>query len=86
MVPSSALCRAQEGLHLRKAADTALENVRLVATNAAAAWGKEAVAAECREARQLRARTLAEAGIAARNDLSPNENPDRDRATPRPFS
>lgn len=55
MVPSSALCRAQESLHLRRATDTQLDNVRLVATEAAAAWAKEAVAAERREGRKVQA-------------------------------
>lgn len=39
MVPSSILCRAQESLHRRRAADTLLENVRIVAINAAVALG-----------------------------------------------
>ena len=41
MIPSSTLCRTQEDLHRRRAADTSLENVRLVANNAAAAWAKD---------------------------------------------
>lgn len=82
MVPSSALCRAQEDLHLRKAADTTLENVRRVATNAAAAWAKEAVAAETREARQLRVRAATpESDVESDNEADenwvPDENPDR---------
>lgn len=55
MVPSSTLCRTQESLHLRRAEETQLENVRLIATSAALAWGKEAVTAEWREGRRLRA-------------------------------
>jgi len=92
MVPSAALCRAQESLHRRRAADTSLENVRLVATSAAAAWAKEAASAESREARHLRARTLAEAaneeksGMGARNDLLLSENPDRGLASGSPSS
>ena len=88
MVPSSILCRAQQDLHLRRAADTTLENVRLISTGAAAAWAKEALAAESREARQLRARDVANAGIAAEStdaaceDLSLSENPDRGLAHP----
>jgi hypothetical protein len=82
MVPSSTLCRAQETLHRHRAANTTLENVRLVATSAAAAWAKEATAAESREARQLRAHAAASAHEAlkrapADNDLLPSENPDR---------
>jgi hypothetical protein len=81
MVPSSTLCRAQESLHRRRAADTLLENVRIVATNAAVAWGHEADAAERRERRQEKGLILAEA--AARKtelDLLSSENPDRARA------
>lgn len=82
MVPSSILCRAQESLHRRRAADTLLENVRIVATNAAVAWGHEAVAAERRERRQEKVRLFAETAIAAKADpnvldLLPSENPDR---------
>ncbi|WP_454886664.1 hypothetical protein [Sphingomonas oryzagri] len=88
MIPSSALCRAQENLHYRRAADTTLENVRSVSINAAAAWAKEALAAESREARQLRLQAAANAGCqmdtasAAIDDFSVNENPDRGFANP----
>ena len=88
MIPSSALCRAQEDLHLRRAASTTLENVRLVSTSAATAWAKEAMAAEAREARQLRQMPAAEAspatmaGPVAQDDRSFSENPDRGRAHP----
>jgi hypothetical protein len=58
-----------------------LENVKLVATSAAVAWAKEAVAAELREARQLRVRALtggsAKPDIVTSDDLSLSENPDR---------
>jgi hypothetical protein len=91
MIPSSALCRTQEDLHRRRAADTSLENVRLVANNAAAAWAKEAIAAEHREKRQTRVREFAEAASALKAELEsgdnllPNENPDRGLAnTPQP--
>jgi hypothetical protein len=91
MIPSSVLCRTQEDLHRRRAADTSLENVRLVANNAAAAWAKEAIAAEHREKRQTRVREFAEAasvpkaGLGGSDDLLPNENPDRGLAnTPQP--
>lgn len=83
MVPSSAFCRAQEDLHLRRAADATLDNVRRVATGAAAAWSKEAVAAEQREARQARLKAnaaVAEQAVAAeaerRDAMTANENPD----------
>lgn len=75
MVPSSALCRTQEALHRRRAADTSLANVRLVSNDAAAAWAKEATAAEVREARQLRVRASASDDGAEIPSLS--ENPDR---------
>jgi hypothetical protein len=83
MVPSSALCRSQESLHLRRAANTQLDNVRAVAVDAAAAWGKEAVAAERREGRQAEVRLSTKAAAArkadldASNDLLLSENPDR---------
>lgn len=88
MIPSSILCRTQEDLHRQRAASTTLENVRLLSISAAAAWAKEALAAESREARQLRARDAANAGTAAKSapaaceDLSPSENPDRGFAHP----
>jgi hypothetical protein len=87
MVPSSILCRAQESLNLRKAADTVLDNVRRVATEAAAAWGKEAIAAERREERQVKVRAVADAagtrraGTAAPDEMAVSENPDRGHAT-----
>ena len=59
MYPSSTLCRTQEEFHRERAASTTLENVRTIATSAAAAWGLEAVAAEKREARGLRTRATA---------------------------
>ncbi len=92
MIPSSALCRTQENLHRRRAADTSLENVRLVANNAAAAWAKERIAAEHREKRQTRVRECAEAASARQaelggaDDLLANENPDRGFAAPGPSS
>lgn len=88
MVPSSALCRAQEELHRRRAAGTTLENVRLVSTSAATAWAKEALAAESREARQIRGETAAPADGKANaapgvdDCLSGSENPDRGLANP----
>ena len=59
MYPSSTLCRTQEEFHRERAASTTLENVRAIATSAAAAWGQEAVAAEKREARGARTRATA---------------------------
>lgn len=83
MFPSAALCRAQEAFHRDRAAVAALDNVRLIAANAAIAWGQEAVNAEGREARNVRTRAIA--GIAAlqkresraERDRLFSENPDR---------
>jgi hypothetical protein len=82
MVPSSTLCRAQENLHRRRAADASLENVRIVATNAAVAWAREADAAERRERRQEKVRLFAVRATAGEAELDTldlllSENPDR---------
>jgi hypothetical protein len=83
MYPSSTLCRTQEEFHRERAASTTLENVRTIATGAAAAWGMEAVAAEKREARGAKTRALAEviaaekAEAAAAREQGFSENPDR---------
>lgn len=82
MIPSSTLCRAQEDLHRNRAANATLENVRSISIHAAAAWAKEAVAAESREARHLRVRAAADADIkasatVAHDDMPFSENPDR---------
>ena len=67
MRPTATLCHAQAA-HQRNLADAAqLDNVRSVALTAAAAWDKEAVLAEKREAR-------ADAGILA--DLSDGADDD----------
>ncbi len=58
MQPTSTICRAQESLHLAKAADAFLPNVRDIAIQAAQAWAKEAAAAEQREERQSKARAM----------------------------
>lgn len=68
MQPSSTFCRTQEALQHGRAADATLDNIRCVATAAAAAWGKEAIAAERREERLERTRAEARAS---------SENPDR---------
>ena len=60
MQPSSTLCRAQEAFHRDRAEATSLENVRAIATSAAAAWAMEAMQAERREARGIRTRAVAE--------------------------
>lgn len=85
MQPSSVLCRAQEAHHRALARAASLDNVRRVASAAAAAWAKEGLAADLREDRKLRARALAEATTppieppsAGARALS--ENPDRGHA------
>lgn len=82
MVPSSILCRTQENLHRRRAAEALLENVRIVATNAAVAWAREADAAERRERRQEKVRLFGIRAAAAEAELDAldlllSENPDR---------
>ena len=79
---SSALCRAQEAHHRDRADGAALENVRIIAAGAAAAWGLEALSAERREQRALRVRAVANAAADQRRALeaherSFSENPDR---------
>ena len=88
MYPSSTLCRAQEAFHRDRASGALLENVRIIAGNAAAAWELEARSAEKREARHLRTRVTAEL-IAARKQQAGDErsrlfseNPDRGFESP----
>lgn len=83
MYPSASLCRTQEAFHRDRAAAAGLANVRAIATNAALAWGEEALLAERREARHERTKRVAgmialekrETGEARDRLLS--ENPDR---------
>ena len=83
MYPSSTLCRTQEAFHRDRAEAATLENVRLIASNAAAAWGQEAAAAEKREARGVRTRAVAELLAAEKlqaaqeRERAFSENPDR---------
>ncbi|MET0250311.1 MAG: hypothetical protein ABW164_11360 [Sphingobium sp.] len=51
MANSAALCRSQEELHRRIAAESDLQNVRRIALAAARAWEVQALEAEGREAR-----------------------------------
>lgn len=57
---TSEQCREQEAIQAKRAKDEPLENVRIIAVRAAIAWGREAVAAERREARRLRTSVIAE--------------------------
>lgn len=59
MYPSASLCREQESLQRDRAASSSLQNVRIVAERAASAWCIEALAAEKREARHERTRSIA---------------------------
>jgi hypothetical protein len=72
--PSSILCRAQEALQRARAAASTLNSVRIQAEAAAAAWAKEAVAAEHRERRKLRVIATRDAELESRGF---SENPDR---------
>jgi hypothetical protein len=82
MQPTSTFCRAQEARQHALAIGTGLVNARDIATIAAAAWAKEAMAAEKREERMMRRDA---AGHAAMLRLEPmpheeyafSENPDR---------
>ena len=80
---SSTLCREQEAVQRQRAATALLENVRLVAERAAAAWRVEAEAAEHREKRQ--ARLAGALGVEQTQDQRnawSSENPDRGLAQP----
>jgi hypothetical protein len=74
---TSAFCRAQQDDHLKRAAAASLENVRVIATKAAAAWGREAELAEIREAKRERENALPAAASADEeaDDLTFSENP-----------
>lgn len=80
---SSTLCRAQEAVHRDRAANAPLENVRIIAGKAAIAWGLEAIAADHREARHARTRSIANLVAVQKHRSSVedeamfNENPDR---------
>lgn len=83
MFPNSTLCRAQEAFHRVRAADAKLENVRVVAAQAAIAWGQEADSAERREARHRKVRAVSDIAAALKQqgrderDRLFSENPDR---------
>jgi hypothetical protein len=82
MAMTSEFCRAQEALQRGRAAETSLDNVRLVATRAAVAWEREAIMAESREAKRERENALPEAASPSEDieDLEDDifsENPDR---------
>jgi hypothetical protein len=85
MQPSALFCRTQEAQQRSRAADSHLDNVRNIATNAANAWGKEAVLAERRESRQAHSLVIAAVEAAPEPlslDRTFSENPDRGFAGP----
>lgn len=82
MQPSSILCRTQEAHHRGLARAATLDNVRLIASAAAAAWAKEGLAADQREDRKRRTRMFAEGHAVpserpSADDRALSENPDR---------
>ncbi len=62
MASTSTFCRAQEVLQRERAANTELENVRIIATRAALAWGREATLAENRETKRDFEKSLPDPG------------------------
>ncbi len=79
MVNTSHFCLAQEVLQRDRAAASNLDNVRRVATSAAAAWAREAILALRREAKLGREDRLPEAASLSEEveDRLFSENPDR---------
>lgn len=80
MYPTADLCRSQQAFHHNLATTSLLENVRLISTKAAIAWGVEAEAAEDRETRRERTKVMAgiiaaqKQPIVAGLPLCPGEN------------
>lgn len=76
-----AFCRTQEARQLAIAAAAPLENSRQIANIAAAAWAKEATAAERADARKLKSaaspRPILPSALPDAEDRSLSENPDR---------
>lgn len=82
MKPTLAMCRTQEARQLALAADAPLTNVKDVAILAAAAWAKEAIAAERREQRRARRGQELPYTPSLLEDRMLSENPDRGFADP----
>lgn len=82
MQPTLAMCRAQEARQLKHAADAPLTNVRNIAVLAAAAWAKEALAAQRREERRARRDQELLYAAPQLEDRIFSENPDRGFADP----
>lgn len=86
MQPSSTLCRTQEAHHSALARAATLDNVRQVASAAAAAWAKEGLAAKIREERKLNTRAFVKGNMSVSEPPSDyfrelSDNPDRGHAT-----
>lgn len=82
---SSVLGRAQEAPHHAVARTTTLDNARLVANVAAAAWAKEGVSAGVREDGKLSAKEFTEGHLLSKEPPTADysglsENPDRGHA------
>lgn len=82
MTQTAAFCRTQEALQLDRAALATLENVRMIASRAAAAWGREALLADRRETKRGQASALPAAASLSEEveDRLFSENPDRGHA------
>ena len=83
MANTSAFCLVQEAMHRDRAIVADLENVRVIATSAAAAWSPEAVLALRREAKLGREERLPAAASRSEEeeDAAFSENPDRGLTT-----
>ena len=77
MQPSLAMCRAQQARQLALAASAPLMNVKTVAVLAAAAWAKEAIAAQRREERRAGRNRELPYMHPLLEDRMLSENPDR---------
>ncbi len=79
MALTSEFCRAQEALQRDRAAGASLENVRVIATRAAAAWGHEALLMQKCETTRERKNALPDAASLSEEmeDSLFSENPDR---------
>ena len=80
---TSAFCLAQEGFHRDRAAMAGLDNARIVATSAAAAWARAAVLALRREDKLGREDRLPAAASLSEEeeDAAFSEKPDHGLAT-----
>lgn len=92
MKPTAIICRAQQARQLTLAADAVLPNVRDIANIAAAAWGKEALAADKRDRRTAqRHHDMASTSLGLHLELPSDddrrfsENPDRGFSAPTMF-